>query len=426
MVLEDELVGRVESPPRECDLAPISSPYLLVTNIPCQRGADGRYYTDPLWEKDLKHHLEYIEDLTLLAPLSGSLPGEESRPLPVAPGRLRYVPVANPRSFAHAVFGLPAAWWRVRRAVLAAGVVHVGVAGWPIPLGWLAAPLARARRKFLVTVVESAPWRPRPGEPNPSLRRRAQSALFERMARRCVGLADCPVFTQSGYQSSLQSDARRGHVIPASWVDDSAILEESTADRDWATRLTNPARPLRVLFAGRLIAQKGVAILLTAARLLAARGVAVQIDLIGDGELAGECEREPSVRLRKPLSYGPEFFRVLRASDLVVVPSVGDEQPRIVYDAFSQAVPVVGSDTAGLRECVRHTVNGHLVPAGNPEALATALALFATEQRPALRPLGMNGLSAARQLTHREMHRRRWQILAEALADRQSLSPRET
>jgi hypothetical protein len=39
------------------------------------------------------------------------------------------------------------------------------------------------------------------------------------------------------------------------------------------------------------------------------------------------------------------FLSLLRGFDGALVPSLSDEQPRILYDAFSQAVPVIGSAT---------------------------------------------------------------------------------
>jgi glycosyltransferase involved in cell wall biosynthesis len=97
----------------------------------------------------------------------------------------------------------------------------------------------------------------------------------------------------------------------------------------------------------------------------------------------------------------------------VAVPSLSDEQPRVVFDCFSQAVPVVASDTPGLVQCVTHGRDGLVVPAGDAEALAGAIAR-ASADRPSLRDLGVAALDTARGLTHDQMHARRTEIILAA------------
>lgn len=89
-----------------------------------------------------------------------------------------------------------------------------------------------------------------------------------------------------------------------------------------------------------------------------------------------------------------------------MVPSLGEEQPRILYDAFSQAIPVLGSDTAGIREVVTPEIDGWLAPPGDAAALA-ALLRGAAADPARLRQAGLASLAKARGLTHQEMHRRR-------------------
>jgi hypothetical protein len=106
------------------------------------------------------------------------------------------------------------------RAIRKAELVHTGIAGWPIPYGWIATPIARLLRKKLIVIVESAPWRLAPGLPR-GMKARAMEWLYEGMARWCVSCSDLAIFTQEQYRRTLL--ARRpeiGHVIHASWIDD--------------------------------------------------------------------------------------------------------------------------------------------------------------------------------------------------------------
>lgn len=398
-------------------LPPLDVDYLLIVPIPFHPGPDGRLYVEPLWAKDIAEHVRYLPRLAIAAPAGSSPPPEGflpvpegARPIPLAPARSRLVAAATV---------LPDAL-RLWRAIGRARIVHYGVAGWPYPAGWLAAPIARLRRRKRVVIVESAPWRTdrsaRPGSP-----RRLIAALYEAMARRLVRSADIAIFTQSEYRDSMLGDPSRGWIIPASWIDEEGLLSPERAERDWDDRPCPPGAPLALGFAGRLVAEKGVAILLEALRLLDRRDPAarVTVELYGAGPLLADCERLAAelrgpvrLRVRGVLPYGPAFFEAIRPLHAVLIPSLGDEQPRIVYDAWSQAVPFLGSDTAGLRDGLAGGAGGLLVPPGDPAALADAIAALAADPAP-LRAHGIAGLARARALTHQEIHRRRRRIFAE-------------
>src|SRR5262249_28859277 len=153
--------AQLERPCSAADPVPpvIDRPYLLVTHIPCFRLADGRRAVGELWHKDLVEHLRYLPSLTLAAPLATgpiptgllALPGEEEG--------LHHVDLPHRRSLIGAVLGLPALTLRLWKAVGRAQIVHTGVTGWPIPVGWIATAIGRLRRRFLVTVIESSDWR---------------------------------------------------------------------------------------------------------------------------------------------------------------------------------------------------------------------------------------------------------------------------
>jgi len=397
------------------EIAPIPEHYLLVTNLPVWPGADGAHGVVPLWAKDLAEHLVYLPHFALAAPVAtGGSPGplESLSGLP-----LRVIALGPQRSLLRAVATVPRTFWRLWKAIGAAEVVHCGIAGWPIPMGWLAAPIARLRGKFLVIVVESAPWRVAS-----TRKEKIRAAVFERMARWCVGMADIAFFTQKEYRDSmLLRRYERGHIIHASWIDAAKVLIQEQAHAAWREKPSN----LRLLFAGRLTEPKGVSILLRSMEELSQQGKAITLDLLGEGPLLAECEKVANrmgghvkIRLLGTLPYDQRFFEAMRSYHALIVPSLGDEQPRIVYDAYSQAVPVIASDTAGLRDCVEDRVTGLLAARGDSTALAQAIAL-AEKDRELLKTMGFSALQRARDMTHATMHRRRAALLREALDARQ-------
>jgi glycosyltransferase involved in cell wall biosynthesis len=97
----------------------------------------------------------------------------------------------------------------------------------------------------------------------------------------------------------------------------------------------------------------------------------------------------------------------------MVIPSLNDEQPRIVYDCYARALPVIASETLGLRQCVQEGETGRLIPPGDPEALADAIA-WASEHRDRLRELGLGGLAVARETTLERLHERRAELILHA------------
>lgn len=405
-------------PVSEEEPPPIGAPYLICLNVPCYRDQQGRRFFDPLWHKDLTQHLRYLHNLTLACPCEtgepppGAIEGVWSQP------RIQFVDLAASHNIVEAILHLPSTAARLWRAIGRADIVHSGVAGWPIPAGWLASLLAAIRGKISVIVVESAPWRLRPGLPA-TFRKKLRASLSETLARWCVRRAQLFIATQREYLATLPArDSNAGHVIHASWLDDDAILSPEAAAESWRSKSLSPGATLKLVFAGRLDRSKGILTLLEAMRQSSRERIPVELNILGQGELLHECEQAARdlrgaarIRTAGVLPYGPAFFGVLREHHAMVVPSLSDEQPRVVYDAFSQAVPVLASDTPGLLECVQHERTGLIAPAGRPACWARRFR-WCLDHPDRLEAMGTAGLEVARGLTHQEMHRRRWRLLA--------------
>jgi glycosyltransferase involved in cell wall biosynthesis len=111
------------------------------------------------------------------------------------------------------------------------------------------------------------------------------------------------------------------------------------------------------------------------------------------------------------VAYGAPLLALLRTYDAVIVPSISDEQPRIVFDAYSQAVPILASNTPGLRSCVRDGETGLLTKPNDAGALTEMLHQVSLE-RTKLFHMGLQSLQEARRMTHQEMHRKRASLLS--------------
>jgi glycosyltransferase involved in cell wall biosynthesis len=404
---------------REATLSPVTSHYLLVMNVPFYRDGDGALSAGDMWFKDLVEHLSYLRNFSIACPCVDGSPAEATLPI-TRDGRFAGMPIialSSPTSTMNAIIRLPATAMRLWRAMRHVDIVHTGVAGWPIPYGWVVTPMARLLRKKLVIIVESAPWRIAPGLPS-SFKARLTASVYERLAKWCVSRSDLAIFTQDEYRRSfLPQRPETGHVIHASWIDESSVISDAQAGAIWREKLERGERELAILFVGRLDRQKGVAVLLDAIRSMASKQTRVTLDILGSGGLLPMC-RQLSDELQGPtlvnvlgtVDYGAPLFELLRRYHAVVVPSISDEQPRIVYDAYSQGVPVLGTRTAGLRDCIVDDKTGWLVEPNNADALALLIER-ATTNIAALQPMGMEALRVARSMTHQRMHRERHRLL---------------
>jgi glycosyltransferase involved in cell wall biosynthesis len=136
-----------------------------------------------------------------------------------------------------------------------------------------------------------------------------------------------------------------------------------------------------VVGVGRLVEKKGFRFLIEAAGLLELD----RLRIVGDGPLRAELQaraRDLGLGERSELvdAWGEDAVAgVLAQADLLAMPSVlaadgdRDAMPVVVKEAMAMEVPVVASDEVGLPELVRPEW-GRLVPPGDPQALADAIA----------------------------------------------------
>lgn len=145
-----------------------------------------------------------------------------------------------------------------------------------------------------------------------------------------------------------------------------------------------PAREMRlpsVVFAGRLIRQKGIVEFVEAARILRSRGLPADFLVCGavdpgnPSSISPElCEEWQRAGLIRHLGHVEEIKQVLREAEIVVLPSYREGTPRVLLEAAALARPVIATDVPGCREAVVHERTGLLVPPRDPAALAEAIA----------------------------------------------------
>jgi glycosyltransferase involved in cell wall biosynthesis len=138
-------------------------------------------------------------------------------------------------------------------------------------------------------------------------------------------------------------------------------------------------------YVGRMIAIKGVAILVEAQQILRRRGMDLRLVLAGEADAENPSSidratleawsRLPGITWRGRVE---DIREIWRGAHIAVLASLGGEGlPKSLLEAASTARPIVATDIAGSRDIARNGINAILVPPGDAGALAEALAALA-------------------------------------------------
>lgn len=132
------------------------------------------------------------------------------------------------------------------------------------------------------------------------------------------------------------------------------------------------------LSVGRLEPQKAHDVALHAVARLVREGRSTHLLIVGEGaQLAALEELRASLGLEERVSflgYRNDVDALMRAADGLLMASRWEGLPNVILEALVAGLPVVATDVGGVRELVEDGVSGLVVPAGDPAALAAALA----------------------------------------------------
>lgn len=155
--------------------------------------------------------------------------------------------------------------------------------------------------------------------------------------------------------------------------------------------------PPRLVAIGRFSEQKGHPVLVAAMARLVRDHPQAHLRLVGDGPLRGEIEAEiarlglrGNVTLTGWLSEAGVREELARAQALVMA-SFAEGLPVVIMEAMAAGRPVIATQVAGIPELVRPGRTGWLVPPGDAEALAAAMAEMAAQDAQALTEMGQAG-----------------------------------
>jgi glycosyltransferase involved in cell wall biosynthesis len=188
-------------------------------------------------------------------------------------------------------------------------------------------------------------------------------------------------------------DAEKTHVIP------------SGVDTEFFTPTPLPSGPPTVAFVGRLVAKKGLDVLLAAWPRVRADVPAARLVVLGSGEDARLLDgTDDSITHIKPdpAKRHAQVRDLIRTAHVVVSPSrtspTGDSESLLLVnlEAAASGRPVVSTRHGGIPEYVEDGRNGLLVAEGDPDELAEAIIRVLSDAALAER-LGTAGVAHAAQ-----------------------------
>lgn len=160
---------------------------------------------------------------------------------------------------------------------------------------------------------------------------------------------------------------------------DASLFAPAAADKDAARSALTLSGKTVILFTGRLVAVKGVPILLRAL----ARVNRPELHLVLAGEGADRASLEALVDelgLRTQVTFADYVKDVkpyLRAADIFVLPSLGEGISNSLLEAMSAGVACVATRVGGAAELLEQGRNGILIEPNTVDELAQALATLA-------------------------------------------------
>lgn len=244
-------------------------------------------------------------------------------------------------------------------------------------VGSAAIDLAFRYRKPLVSTIHSTEF----GRSN-GIKEEYQMRIHE-LEERLIGLSDHVIVCSESMKREIQglfSVTGKISVIPNGvdvskfdfFVDRAAIKEKFCGSKS----------SKMILFLGRLVYQKGVNVLIGALQIILHSSSRVKEDvklvIVGEGPMRKQLEKDAAylgVTHHVVFTGYLDDYTVrclLKAADVVVVPSLYEPFGIVALEAMAAKTPVVASDVGGLSELISDG-EGVKVPPNNSESLARGI-----------------------------------------------------
>ena len=166
-----------------------------------------------------------------------------------------------------------------------------------------------------------------------------------------------------------------------------ALIRGSGVDTDVLKPMPEPAGPFTVGFVGRLLDDKGVAILVAAHEQLNQQGAAVRTLVAGEQDPSNPAsiadrvlDRWRTIPHLRLLGHIADIRAVWSEAHIAILPSRREGLPKSLLEAAACGRPLIATDVPGCREIARPGINALLVPPDDSNALAGAIEALANDR----------------------------------------------
>lgn len=196
--------------------------------------------------------------------------------------------------------------------------------------------------------------------------------------KRLFGRDDVKVITNGTELASIYS---RFGAVP---VLSTSLVQEDIATGD-AIPNGDPEHDLKILFVGRPSLEKGFDVLIAALR-----SINIPFFLTVVGFSKDEFKRmlpatyiesreiHRCISFEGYMNWGDDFKRIMRGNDVMIVPSRSEGTPRVILEAMSQGIPVIGSRVGGVPDIIRECTTGLLFEVGDVAGLCSQIERLTT------------------------------------------------
>jgi glycosyltransferase involved in cell wall biosynthesis len=180
--------------------------------------------------------------------------------------------------------------------------------------------------------------------------------------------------------------------VPAGKIIVVPLCYESGSAKSAARQMTSPEKPFTVLWIGQIVLRKGIPYLFEAAAKLQKANVRfVVAGRIGISD-KGLCAAPPNVTVLGHITQA-DANRHFSEADVFVLPTLSDGFALTQLEAMSFGLPVITTPNCG--NVVTHGVDGLIIPTGDSQALADAIASLESN-RPLLREMSEKALQTVK------------------------------
>ena len=152
---------------------------------------------------------------------------------------------------------------------------------------------------------------------------------------------------------------------------DATDFMSSASNRNFRLE-TNTEASLMVVYAGRLIPEKGVGQLLEAAHDLKSEGRDVKLVIAGSGPLEKEVETAEGVAYFGRLDQS-DLASLIAQSDVFCLPSRSEGFATCVLESFAAGTPVVSTKVGGAVDLINDRESGYLMPSNSVDDIKEGL-----------------------------------------------------